>query len=80
MITKRDRNGDTWLLPLTHYDRSRNVLGLSRDDCERMCRLAVDHPALKQSLEDAKMIWMLLDNKRRPDNECLPQKIEKRKP
>lgn len=73
MTQRTDNEGNQWYVPIVHWDRSRNNLGLSREDLERMTQIAQTHPALNDALEHAKMLWMLVDTNRRPDEECYPK-------
>lgn len=62
--------------PFLHLDRTRNVLGLSRDDLEKMARCAKDNPSLYEAMEHAKMLWLLADNNgRRDDSLCYPEHL-----
>lgn len=71
-MTETRADGTVWKVPMIHWDRTRNSLNLSRDDFERMTKVAETNPSLRDALEHAKMLWLLSDDGRRPDSQCYP--------
>jgi len=68
---ERDKDGTLWSVPMIHFDRSRNSVNLSRHDLELICEIADEYPALREALDQVKLIYKLINHpEKQPDSNC----------